>query len=142
MRSVVGKLTQKAVDAGFVYRSDVAATDGKLTAITLPARVSPPVAYGAGVVAGTDHAKESLSTLPSESVMKSSVSPASTEIVVKLVSAPPIGAYDIAPVRDRHVSNAKFETVALAVAISIVEDDTRSRLLIGDGESRGEQQRN
>ena len=33
---IVGKLTQGAVDAGFVYISDVRATDGKLKAIELP----------------------------------------------------------------------------------------------------------
>lgn len=47
---VVGKLTQGAVDAGFVYLSDVRATDGKLKAITLPASLQPRVAYGAAVV--------------------------------------------------------------------------------------------
>jgi molybdate transport system substrate-binding protein len=56
VKGVVGKLTQGAVDAGFVYGSDVAATKGKLAAIHLPARLRPDVAYGAGVVAGSDHA--------------------------------------------------------------------------------------
>ena len=36
MAGIVGKLTQGAVDAGFVYISDVRATDGKLKAIELP----------------------------------------------------------------------------------------------------------
>jgi molybdate transport system substrate-binding protein len=49
---VVGKLTQGAVDAGFVYRSDVKAAGGKLKAIALPARLQPKVAYGAAVVKG------------------------------------------------------------------------------------------
>ena len=35
---IVGKLTQGAVDAGFVYVTDVRATDGKLKAIELPRR--------------------------------------------------------------------------------------------------------
>jgi molybdate transport system substrate-binding protein len=48
----VGKLTQGAVDAGFVYRSDVKAAGGKLKAIALPARLQPTVAYGAAVVKG------------------------------------------------------------------------------------------
>jgi len=50
-KGVIGKLTQRAVDAGFVYRSDVAATDGRLAAIALPARLRPTVTYGAGVLA-------------------------------------------------------------------------------------------
>jgi molybdate transport system substrate-binding protein len=50
---VVGKLTQGAVDAGFVYATDVKATVGKLTAIQLPAELQPSVAYAAAVVKGT-----------------------------------------------------------------------------------------
>src|SRR4051812_2520177 len=38
---VVGKLTQGAVDAGFVYVTDVKATDGALHAIDLPKTVQP-----------------------------------------------------------------------------------------------------
>jgi len=49
---ITGKLTQGAVDAGFLYISDVRATDGKLEAIELPADVQPDVAYGAAVVKG------------------------------------------------------------------------------------------
>jgi molybdate transport system substrate-binding protein len=49
---IVGKLTQGAVDAGFVYITDVVATDGELDAIELPARLQPRVAYGAAVVEG------------------------------------------------------------------------------------------
>ena len=49
---IVGKLTQGAVDAGFVYISDVRATDGKLKAIELPENLQPTVAYGAAVVKG------------------------------------------------------------------------------------------
>jgi molybdate transport system substrate-binding protein len=47
---IVGKLTQGAVDAGFVYVTDVVATDGALTAIDLPAELQPEVAYGIAVV--------------------------------------------------------------------------------------------
>jgi molybdate transport system substrate-binding protein len=54
VKGVVGKLTQRAVDTGFVYASDVAATKGKLSAIHLAARLRPEVAYGAGVVKDTD----------------------------------------------------------------------------------------
>ena len=49
---IVGKLTQGAVDAGFVYRSDVEATEGRTQAIALPARLQPTVVYAAGVVTG------------------------------------------------------------------------------------------
>jgi molybdate transport system substrate-binding protein len=52
VKGVVGKLTQGAVDAGFVYRSDVKAAGGELTAIALPGRLQPQVAYGAAVVKG------------------------------------------------------------------------------------------
>ena len=49
---IVGKLTQGAVDAGFVYISDVRGTSGKLRAIELPDDLQPSVAYGAAVVKG------------------------------------------------------------------------------------------
>jgi molybdate transport system substrate-binding protein len=52
---VVGKLTQGAVDAGFVYITDVDATDGKLTAVELPGNLQPQVAYGVAVVKGAKH---------------------------------------------------------------------------------------
>jgi molybdate transport system substrate-binding protein len=49
---IVGKLTQGAVDAGFVYVTDVVATEGALAAVDLPARLRPEVAYAAAVVDG------------------------------------------------------------------------------------------
>jgi molybdate transport system substrate-binding protein len=52
---VVGKLTQGAVDAGFVYATDVEAAGGRLTAIQLPAKLEPRVAYAAAVVKGSKH---------------------------------------------------------------------------------------
>lgn len=52
---IVGKLTQGAVDAGFVYVTDVVATDGELEAIELPAELQPEVAYGAAVVEGAEN---------------------------------------------------------------------------------------
>jgi molybdate transport system substrate-binding protein len=52
VKGVVGKVSQGAVDAGFVYVTDVVATDGKLRAIELPARLQPTVAYGIAVVKG------------------------------------------------------------------------------------------
>jgi molybdate transport system substrate-binding protein len=50
VKGIVGKLTQGAADAGFVYQSDVNATGGKLRAIKLPAELKPTATYGAGVV--------------------------------------------------------------------------------------------
>ena len=50
--SISGKLTQGAADAGFVYITDVIASDGQLKAIQLPADLQPDVAYGAAVVTG------------------------------------------------------------------------------------------
>ena len=53
---IVGKLTQGAVDAGFVYVTDVDATKGALKAVDLPS--NPPVTYEAAVVKGTKHPDE------------------------------------------------------------------------------------
>ena len=50
VRGVVGKITQGAADAGFVYLTDV--TEG-ITGVELPPELRPTVAYGAGVVEGT-----------------------------------------------------------------------------------------
>ena len=50
VKGIVGKLTQGAADAGFVYITDVKATGGELRAIELPAKLEPNVTYGAGVV--------------------------------------------------------------------------------------------
>jgi molybdate transport system substrate-binding protein len=58
VKGIVGKLTQGAVDAGFVYVTDVNATNGKLKAIQLPAEVEPEVTYEAGVVKGAKHPTE------------------------------------------------------------------------------------
>ena len=55
---IIGKLTQRAADAGLVYITDVAATKGKLRAIELPAGLQPSVAYAAAVVKGTDRREE------------------------------------------------------------------------------------
>jgi molybdate transport system substrate-binding protein len=55
---VVGKVSQGAVDAGFVYATDVLASGGRLRAIELPARVKPVVDYAAAVVRGSDHRAE------------------------------------------------------------------------------------
>jgi molybdate transport system substrate-binding protein len=50
VNGVVGKLTQGAADAGFVYLTDV--TEG-ITGVELPPELQPTVAYGAGVVEGS-----------------------------------------------------------------------------------------
>ena len=52
---IVGKLTQGAVDAGFLYATDVKAAGGSLKAIDLPASLQPQVAYGIAVVKGSAH---------------------------------------------------------------------------------------
>jgi molybdate transport system substrate-binding protein len=49
---VVGKLSQGAVDAGFVYVTDVRAAKGALRAIELPASLQPSVKYGVAIVKG------------------------------------------------------------------------------------------
>ena len=56
VKGIVGKLVAGAADAGFVYASDVAAARGELTAVELPARLQPEVAYGIAVVADSDDA--------------------------------------------------------------------------------------
>jgi molybdate transport system substrate-binding protein len=58
VKGIVGKLTQGAADAGFVYVTDVNATGGELEAIELPAELEPSVTYGAGVVDGAEQAGE------------------------------------------------------------------------------------
>jgi molybdate transport system substrate-binding protein len=52
VRGIVGKLTQGAADAGFVYATDVKAAGDALRAIPLPASLKPDVTYAAGVVDG------------------------------------------------------------------------------------------
>lgn len=49
---VVGKVAERAVDAGFVYITDVRAAGGRLRAIQLPAALQPDVVYEAAVVKG------------------------------------------------------------------------------------------
>jgi molybdate transport system substrate-binding protein len=55
---VIGKVAQGAVDAGFVYVTDVKAADGKLRAIALPEDLQPQVAYGDAVVKGAKHPEQ------------------------------------------------------------------------------------
>jgi len=55
VKGIVGKLGQGAVDAGFVYVTDVAAAKGAIEAIDLPADLQPTVRYGVAVVKGAKH---------------------------------------------------------------------------------------
>jgi molybdate transport system substrate-binding protein len=55
---IVGKLTFGAVDAGFLYATDVAASGGALRGIPLPPSLEPSVTYAAAVVRGTRHAAQ------------------------------------------------------------------------------------
>jgi len=52
---ISAKLTQGAVDAGLLYATDVVATNGRLKAIELPAKLQPDVAYGVAIVKGSDN---------------------------------------------------------------------------------------
>jgi molybdate transport system substrate-binding protein len=53
---VVGKVTEGAVDAGFVYITDVTSAKGKLRAVELPRALRPAVVYEVAVVKGSRHA--------------------------------------------------------------------------------------
>ncbi len=55
---IAAKIDQGAVDAGFLYRSDVDASNGGIEGIRLPAKLQPDVAYGAAVVADADQPAE------------------------------------------------------------------------------------
>ena len=50
VKGVVGKLAQGAVDAGFVYVTDIAAARGQIRAIELPAELRGSVPYAVAVV--------------------------------------------------------------------------------------------
>jgi len=52
VKGVVGKVSQGAVDAGFVYVTDVVAAEGDLTRVDLPAELDPNVSYGIAIVKG------------------------------------------------------------------------------------------
>jgi molybdate transport system substrate-binding protein len=52
---VVGKVSQGAADAGFVYVTDVKAAGGRLRSVPIPASLQPTVVYGAAVVKGGKH---------------------------------------------------------------------------------------
>lgn len=55
---VVGKLSQGAADAGFVYITDVVGARGKIDAVELPKSLQPTVKYEAAVVKGAKHPKQ------------------------------------------------------------------------------------
>ena len=55
---IVAKINQGAVDAGFIYRSDVAASGGEIEAVEIPPSASPDVAYAIAV--STDAAQPEL----------------------------------------------------------------------------------
>jgi molybdate transport system substrate-binding protein len=55
---VVGKVAEGAVDAGFVYITDVRATHGRLRAIDIPQALQPRVLYAVAVVRGAKHRKQ------------------------------------------------------------------------------------
>ncbi|MCK9248159.1 MAG: molybdate ABC transporter substrate-binding protein [Solirubrobacteraceae bacterium] len=55
---VVGKLTQGAVDAGFVYASDVHAAGDALRVVDIPDELEPTVRYGAAVVKDAPHPEQ------------------------------------------------------------------------------------
>ena len=52
---IAAKLGQQAVDAGFLYVTDVKASSGRLKAIDLPAALQPGVDYGVAIVKGAPH---------------------------------------------------------------------------------------
>jgi molybdate transport system substrate-binding protein len=58
VKGIVGKLTQGAADAGFVYVTDVNAAGERLRAVRLPAALEPDVTYAAGVVEGAKQPEE------------------------------------------------------------------------------------
>jgi len=52
---ISAKLGQNAADAGFLYVTDIAATNGRLKAIELDAALQPEVSYGVAIVKGAPH---------------------------------------------------------------------------------------
>lgn len=66
VKGIVGKLTQGAADAGFVYVTDVKSAADELRAVRLPPALAPDATYAAGVVDGArqpDTAREFLDGL-------------------------------------------------------------------------------
>ncbi len=55
VKGVIGKLTEGAADAGFVYITDVMAAGSSLKAVAIPKQLAPAVAYAAAVVKDAPH---------------------------------------------------------------------------------------
>jgi molybdate transport system substrate-binding protein len=58
VRQALDYVARAEVDAGFVYVTDVEATDGRLKAIDLPENLKPQVAYGVAIVKGAKHPEQ------------------------------------------------------------------------------------
>ena len=56
--SIAGRVAQGGADAGFVYVTDVRASDGRLRAIDIPDTLEPTVVYAAAVVKGAKHPEQ------------------------------------------------------------------------------------
>lgn len=56
--SVAAKVSGGAVDAGFVYITDVKASKGELKAVKLPANLEPTVVYGIAAATASEHPTE------------------------------------------------------------------------------------
>ena len=65
VKGVVGKVSQGAADAGFVYATDVTAAGDELRAVRLPPNLRPRVEYAAAVVAPSEAAQEYVDDLVS-----------------------------------------------------------------------------
>jgi molybdate transport system substrate-binding protein len=63
VKGVVGKVSQGAADAGFVYATDVTAAGDDLRAVRLPSSLQPRIAYAAAVVARSAPADRYLADL-------------------------------------------------------------------------------
>lgn len=58
VRGVIAKVSEKALDAGFVYVTDVTAAAGKAQVVGLPDSVQPRVDYAVAVVKGAKHPRQ------------------------------------------------------------------------------------
>ena len=57
---ISAKLAQGAADAGFLYATDIVATNGRLKAIELPGRLQPEIAYAVAIVKGAPNREHAL----------------------------------------------------------------------------------
>jgi len=58
VKDVVAKIALDEADAGFVYVTDAKAAAGKVRAISVPARLQPPIEYAIAVVKDAKHSNE------------------------------------------------------------------------------------